>query len=38
MHKEEIHMYEQWNKAVVHLECATDSRAISDQVKLMDEK
>lgn len=31
-------MYEQWKKAVVHHEGATDSRDISDQIKLMDKK
>lgn len=30
-------MYDQWKKAVVHLECATDSEHFYDRIKRMDE-
>lgn len=30
-------MYEQWKKAVIHLECATDSEHFYDRIKRMDE-
>lgn len=30
-------MYEQWKKAVVHLECATDSEHFYDRIKRMDQ-
>jgi hypothetical protein len=37
MQKKETFMHEEWKKAVIHLECATDSEHFYDRIKRIDE-